>query len=508
MGLIADIVESFKFALGTAFPGLKVVANELEDELGKILDGVKAAAETLIVDPVSDFPEDIRQAAQFLVNPGDELKESAQKLIAGLVDGWTTLLVKAMDQLNVDAPEGPTEPVADIGAAIQAELSRGGAAAEKRVAVAVGVINLVIITGNVASIAAELASAGMVKSIAEAIQSWVWANGLGGMASMAYSPQMNASVGPWLDRKFNEKAQAKLPGPGDMVRFQLREVFLEGRREELVGTEDRPVFDQHMRQLGFSKFWADSYWGAHWVLPSIGQLNEMLFRGVIDQDEWTRFVRFNDFEPGQIPNLQQIIFNPYTRVDVRRMSRMGILDDSELLQAYADLGNFAPTARDDTGRLRAIFVAVPDFTVHKAQALVIFTKIFNALPELRARFRRGHITSAELLRELEVTGIPVDRARKLWETIVDAEAEARTAPERALTRALIARAFKLALISFGQGLFLLQRIGWSVAESELILRVQAAREDPMEDIDTALGARLTEGAVAAVLGLDIEGEII
>ena len=508
MGLIADIVESFKAAFAGVGLGHLDVSKNLDFELDSVVQAVIDGAEAFFLDPFVELPGDLREGSAFLLNPGPELKATATKYANSLIDGWTKLLIDALNRLNIDTPAGPERAIADIGATIREELQRGGDSAQERVAVIVATINLVVITGNAASIAAEMATAGMVKSIAEAIQSWVWANGLGGMTSMAYSPQINASVGPWLDRMFNERAQAKLPGPADLVRFQLREVYLEGRREELVGTEPRPVFDAFMRQLGFSKFHADSFWGAHWQLPSISQLNEMLFRGVIDQDEWTRFVRFNDFEPSQIPNLQQIIFNPYTRVDVRRMHRMGILDDVELLQAFADLGNFAPTEPDATGRLRAQFVPVPDFTVHKAQALVIFTKVFNALPELRARFRRGWISREELLQALADTGIPADRARALWQTIVDAEAQARTAPERELTRGLIARAFKLTLISFAQGLFLLQRIGWSQAEAELILRVQADVDDPLQNIDTALGARLTEGAVAFVPELDIEGDII
>ncbi len=508
MALIADLVEALKDSLKLFAFGSKDVSLSLDADLDKMLEAIEQAAGTLLGNPELDFSAEVREAAEFLRDPKGTLKRNTSDMATQLIDGWTNMLTIALDELNVDAPIGPERGIEDITGSIQAELQRGGRAAQERVSVIVAVINLVVVTGNAASIAAEMLTAGMVKSIAEAIQSWVWANGLGGMTSMAFSPQMNASVGPWLDRLYNERAQAKLPGPADLVRFQLREVYLEGRREELVGNEPRPVYDTFMSQLGFSKFHADSYWGAHWTLPSISQLNEMLFRGVIDQDEWTRFVRFNDFEPSQIPNLQQIIFNPYTRVDVRRMHRMGILDDVELLQAYADLGNFAPTQPDESGRLRAQFVPVPDFTVHKAQALVIFTKVFNALPELRQRFRRGWISRGELLVALTQTGVPADKARILWQTIVDAEAKSRTAPERELTRGLIARAFKLSLISFGQGLFLLERIGWSLAESELILRVQSAAPDPLQSVDTALGARLTEGAVAAVPEGDFEGDFI
>lgn len=504
MGLIADIVESFKAAFGGIAEGSKKVGQSIQDDLQVIADATTAAGSYFWEEGVLDIPQDIRDTANFIKNPLPVVLGSATALAGNWIEGWTIMLFAALDRLNVDAPQDTERRFRGIAREIERELASGSEDAKERIATVVAVVNFVVVTGNAASIAAELASAGMVKSIAEAIQSWIWANGLGGMTSLAFSPQINASVGPLLDRHFNERAQAKLPGPGDMVRFQLREVFLAERRDELVGEEDREVFDAYMRQLGFSKFWADSYWGAHWVLPSISQLNEMLFRGVIDQDEWTRFVRFNDFEPSQIPNLQEIIFNPYTRVDVRRMHRMGILTDLELLQAYADLGNFAPTSRGADGRLRATFVPVPDFTVHKAQALVIFTKVFNALPELRARFRRGWISRDELLRDLVATGIPADKARTLWQTIVDADLRARTAPERELTRGLIARAWKLQLISFPQGVFLLERIGWDTPEAELILRVQSEPDFPGADLGTALGLRLTGGIEQFDLAIEEE----
>lgn len=495
---LAEWAEGLREGLGKAFRGNIFGNTFLEDDFQFILDGVKKAGDELIIDPIQAFPGDVKEAWNFLLNPGEGVKDTVSTFGSHLIEGWTKMLTAAMEQLNVDARLGPVGPITDIVGTIQEELRYGDEEATKRVTVALGIVNLVVVTGSAASIAAELASAGTVRTLSESIQSWIWANGLGGMTSMAYTPQLNASIGPWLGRKYHERAQAMIPTPSELTRMQLREVFLPGRREELVGTEERPVFDSYMAQQGFSKFWSDSVWGAHWQLPSISQLNEMLFRGVIDQEEWTRLVTFNDYEPTQIPRLQEIIYNPYTRVDVRRMHRLGVLNDDELLQAYADLGNFAPMALDEDDKLRAQFVPNPDFTIHKAQALVIFTKIFNIMPELRQRFAKGHIDPDELLQAIRNTGIPEDRAKRLWETIVPSETKARTAPERELTRAMIASAWKKRLISFGQGIFLLQRIGWSQPEAELILRVRSEAEEPADLEGTGLGARLTGSAVGMV----------
>lgn len=490
MALIADIVESVIGALRGVGSGFRWTGDRVAADMGKI---VEVWGDFFV--PWRDEGLDFGLVGNFIT--ADQLGEFSllaltdpQEFIKQLFDKWDRLLRGAMGALNVEIagiiPPGTGGPEVRIAANLEA----GRNESQRRVSATLAAINFIILSGNAVSLAAEIASVGTVRSIAEAIQAWVWANGLGSFSPLAFQPQINASLSPYLNRFYNSRAQAQIPPVTDIIRFQLREVFLEGRREELVGEEQRPVFDALMREWGFDKFHADSYWGAHWQLPSVSQLNEMLFRGVFDVAEWERFIRFNDLEPSSIPRLRDIIFNPYTRVDARRMARMGILSDDELLQAYADLGFFAPTMADDTGRFRATFVADPDFTIHKAQALVIFTKVFNAVPELRQRFAKGHISGGEVLAGLIDTGIPSLRAQRLFETIVRDEGPARIAPEKELTRAMVARAWKLRLISFPQATFLLTRMGWSEPESELILLTQSDNTLPDDFIPTVLGIRL------------------
>lgn len=504
MALLGDIVAALTHRFGAEGGGFKWFGDKLISDLKEVGDSFSSIGKTIITEDkdlgVRDFIGDV----DAFFNLTSLALTDPKEFVAEIFGKWDELLRRALAQLNVEPPEGPQRPIGEISLDLEAQLALGRDQAQKRVSAALAAINLILLTGNTISVAAEIASVGTVRSIAEAIQSWVWANGLGSFSPLAFQPQVNASISPYLNRWYNSRAQAQIPPVTDIIRFQLREMYLEGRREELVGTEERPVYNQLMKEWGFNEFHADSYWGAHWTLPSISQLNEMLFRGIIDRAEWERFVRFNDLEPLSIPRLGEIIYNPFTRVDVRRMSRMGILNDDELLQAYADLGNFAPTALDADGRFRAQFVSSPDFTIHKAQALVIFTKIFNALPELRQRFAKGWIGGDEVLDAIRATGIPELRARALFETIVKEEGPARTAPERELTRALIARAWKLRIISFDQALFLMQRLGWSFAEAELILRVQSQPDDPLAFVATNIGARLGAPVFGQFEGADDE----
>jgi len=504
MGLVADLSTNIRDAIRSVETKFFWTGDAVGRDLLKSASAFDEALETVVPFAEGGLEDALRDVKAFGDFVGDALRDPKQFIIA-VFKRWDAALASAMAQLNVEivgiTVEGADRPEDRIAAQLRA----GSAAAQERVTIAITVINFILVSGHAISIITEAASAGTVRSVAEAIQSWVWANGLGSFSPMAFQPQLNASVLPYLQYHYNSRAQAQLPPVTDVIRMQLREVFLDGRREELVGTEDRPVFDALMNQHGFNKFHSDSFWGAHWVLPSTGQLNEMLFRGVINRDEWERFIRFNDMEPSSIPRLGEIIYNPFTRVDIRRMARFGILNDDELLQAYADLGNFAQTRDIGGGKTRAIMVADPDFTVDKAQALVVFTKVFNAIPELRQRYAKGNIGADEVLEGILATGIPPLKAQLVLETIVKASAEDRVAPERELTRGLIARAWKMREISFPQATFLLQRIGWSQPEAELILRVQSQPDDPLAFVGTFLGARLGAGISA---GADFEPETL
>ena len=490
MGLIADIVESVKEAFAPV-KGLLAWRGEentaiLEDMANAVLEAANTVTFGLVEPDVQGVIDNWKSTARYtslaLTDP--------QHFVAETFGHWNDLLQGVYATLNVEVSD---QAAGVSGSPVAAQLNKlelGASGSQRRLTAAITLINVIVVGGNSVSAIAELASAGTIRSIAEMIQSFVWANGLGSFSPLAFTPQMQASLNPYLQRHYNSRATAQLPPVTDIIRFQLREVFLDGRREELVGDEARPVYDQAMKEWGFDKFWADSYWGAHWQLPSITQLNEMLFRGVISRETWESYVRFNDFVPAQIDNLARISYSPFTRVDSRRMYRLGVLTDQELLQSYADVGYYADTEETADGSYKARFTGSSDYSTYKAEALVLFTKIFNQVPELRQRYSKGWISAEEVLAELLATGIPPERAEALYQTIVKNDAEARIAPERELTRGLIARAWKLREISFPQATYLLTRIGWSVPEAELILRVQSLPDDPLAMVPTNLGIRL------------------
>jgi hypothetical protein len=65
---------------------------------------------------------------------------------------------------------------------------------------------------------------------------------------------------------------------------------------------------------------------------------EMLHRGVIDEDTLKQLMVALDVMPAWRDRLIEISYSPLTRVDIRRMHDMDVLDDEQVKKAYKDIG--------------------------------------------------------------------------------------------------------------------------------------------------------------------------
>jgi len=160
-----------------------------------------------------------------------------------------------------------------------------------------------------------------------------------------------------------------IPSAQDIIAFAVREVYSPAIAEAFGQTEGgADVYDKasdDLRAIGMDKDVFLQYWAAHWMLPSIGQGFEMLHRQVIpaassDPSELTleKLLVALDIMPAWRDKLTAISYSPFTRVDVRRMNKLGILADDDLLKAYTDLG----------------------YDTEKAQAMKDFTIAYNYDP--------------------------------------------------------------------------------------------------------------------------------
>jgi hypothetical protein len=130
-----------------------------------------------------------------------------------------------------------------------------------------------------------------------------------------------------------------IPGPSDLIRMAVREAFSPEIAEAFGQYQDYPKeFTEWAVKIGLSEDWAKRYWAAHWDLPSPTMGFEMLHRGIIDENELRLLLRALDVMPYWRERLIKLSYNPLTRVDIRRMYKMGVIDEAQVYRAYLDLG--------------------------------------------------------------------------------------------------------------------------------------------------------------------------
>ena len=310
------------------------------------------------------------------------------------------------------------------------------------------VVGFILLTGLLDAIATSM-SATFIRNVVHVMRAFVETMGISNFVGAYLGPAVDNAVSRRLQHGYAAQYQPEIPGPGDLVRFELREVFRTKEREELIYQGTSKMFSESMAKMGFSQYWADSFWAAHWELPSIGQLNEMLQRHVIDEETWESYVKRNDYVPSMMPQLKEIIYSPFTRVDIRRMWDLGVLTDEESVTAYEANG----------------------YNRENAEKLLMFTKLERKSPDLRRRFRNGWMNQEQLLEELTDYGLSEQAAQLEIETLVKNETAERVAAERDLTKSEIIKGVKKGLMGQEEALNLLYRMGYGEKEAEFVLAV-------------------------------------
>lgn len=417
MGLLEDIGETIGGALGA-------LADFIGDAFGSL---VRAVGQDLL----GIGSDGMAGAAKAIESTDDQVYKDVErthkKIEAPIMEGFMHDVNELAEKHSEVDPDTAYNEVMDLWEKIRVD---AGAA-------------------TVGAIVAEAATLGQVDGV---MQSYQMADRISGASAFAAKVASMRYDALWLtsyQRHLNAVNPNMIAGSSDLVRFALREVWDPTRRPELVKEDAPGDYYLYMQQQGFTPERARDFWAAHWDLPSVSQLNEMLHRGVIDEADWDRFIKYNDYDPEVRPWLKEISFTPYTRVDARRMWDMGILDDGELKQSYKDIGY------DD----------------EHADKMTLWTKVYVQYPDLVARYKNGWISQDEVMTGLTTLGMPPDRAQWLFETKFKAVEEERTSTERNLTKAEIVKGVKLGVISATDGVELLMDMGYSEDESIYILTI-------------------------------------
>lgn len=130
--------------------------------------------------------------------------------------------------------------------------------------------------------------------------------------------------------------------PSDIIRFAVRDIYTPAIREKFRlddgFTEVAAKASSDLFKAGVSEDTLRQYWAAHWELPSASMGFDMLHRGIIDEDTLKLLLRALDYNPFWQDKLIQLAYSPLTRVDIRRMFKLGVLDETAMHKAHLALG--------------------------------------------------------------------------------------------------------------------------------------------------------------------------
>jgi len=234
------------------------------------------------------------------------------------------------------------------------------------------------------SVLAEALSLGQIETISRWLES-VWMRiGLATMIATPIWTLYDAGVRRPFRYFALGKFQPMIPSISDQIRFAVREAY-PGVRVEKMGEEMK----KWIRYLGYSDFWADAFWNAHWLIPTLEQARELWRRGVITEKEYIDFLRLSDYAPKYNDLWLQLAWELPGRIDQRWMFEWGIIDRSKLVEFV---------------RARGIH---PEWQEAVADAYVkhiLRDEIGRVRSQLVALFREGFIDASTLRTELAVLG--------------------------------------------------------------------------------------------------------
>ena len=301
-----------------------------------------------------------------------------------------------------------------------------------------------------------------------------------------------------------------LPSPSDLISWISKEVF-EDDSILKYGLDDE--FDRLdltlFAKIGINKEQAKNYWVSHWQHPSFTQVGEMFVRDILTDpqarnrvapgsSEWAavraegeaevyEWFRLVEVPPYWRNRMIQMLYNPITRVDIRRMWDLDVASDDDVVRTYLDQG----------------------YRIEDAQKLLAFTKVERGFPDVVARYKNGWISEGDVLSELIAFGISPETATRLYQRKIKAtEQVSRIAVERDLTKTEIISGIKKGLLGPENAIPLFIGLGYDEDEAAFLFLIHS---EFTSSPDSPLGFRKGVEMYNKALGrphIDIPDELI
>jgi hypothetical protein len=259
-----------------------------------------------------------------------------------------------------------------------------------------------------------------------------------------------------------------LPSVSDYVRFAVREAYDDRIAQKYGYDADLPQsFINDVAKLGLSATDAKYFWRSHWEIPSPTMGYSMLHRGIISQSELDELLRVQDYPAFWRDKLIKLSYSPLTRVDVRRMYKLGILNRDGVKKAYLELGYNDVNAE-----------ALTEFTIkYEDDDGSSTTEKYRSLTKdtIVKAYKRGLINKTEAITRLQgldydATSINLILALADAERIVDLTPDIESNARNDL-RNLIETQYLKAVISRSEAVSRLKQIGFTDKQTDLILSV-------------------------------------
>ena len=130
-----------------------------------------------------------------------------------------------------------------------------------------------------------------------------------------------------------------VPTPGDVIKWSVREAFYEDYVSKYGLDDEYPIqMEEYGKVLGMATKELKYFWRSHWELPSSYQGFEMLHRDIITSEDLDTLFMAADIMPFWRDKLAKISYSVYTRVDIRRMFKAGVIDRAAVKRGYLDRG--------------------------------------------------------------------------------------------------------------------------------------------------------------------------
>ncbi|MBA7706570.1 hypothetical protein ES703_115424 [subsurface metagenome] len=254
-----------------------------------------------------------------------------------------------------------------------------------------------------------------------------------------------------------------MPTASDIVSWYAREVYEPDMITKYGLDSELPNYaETDFPKIGVDEKQATNYWRAHWVHASWMQIVEMLHRGLIAEADVYEWFRLVEIPPYWRELLIKTAYTWPTRVDVRRWWDMRTIDEAKLRDIYHRQGYYGE-----------------DLDLY-----VLWTKVYVAFPDLIARWKNGWLTEDDVRNELKTLGMPDDRVEEMIQTKIKPAQPERVEGERDLTKAEVYAGVKKEVISWDEGLELLQDMGYGAEEAEFILEVRVGVAEGSPDTFT------------------------